>query len=172
MAFVRRFGLALITAGMTAALLFSGAAASEECNQWGGMFTLELPVGYWSEGTHSYRLRFGDQIIAEKSFKVSGDAPLYVGQVALRVGGLFDQAGKLPEQEIHPDEDSVVWVGFVLTLTDRNEFLELYNAAQIDVQIDEGEWLPLYKHPARSRCGVHTPGYTIRSYGGESLGLD
>lgn len=172
MAFVRKLCLVAVTALLVWALPLPGVGASEECNQWGGMFTLELPAGYWTEGTHTYRLRFLDQVIADKSFVVSGDAPLYVGQVALRVGGLFNQAGKLPHQVINPNEDTLVWVGYMTALTNRDEFLEEYDAAHIDVQIDEADWLPLYRHPARSRCSVQTPGYTIRSYSGAFVYLD
>ena len=57
---------------------------------WGGVFTRDLPAGFWNEGGHTYQISGSYSLV---SFTVSPDAPPYDGSVLLRPMGQWYRTG-------------------------------------------------------------------------------
>ena len=98
-------------------------AQDEVCaNDWYGSFSLELPKGYWSIGTHTYTFELTDDIgtvTYDTVFEVTVDAPDYVGQVYLRYLGLITGPHPNPLwthiEEINPSQDTVFQVSWIFS---------------------------------------------------------
>lgn len=128
--------------------------------------TLELPPGYWEEGTHTYSLKFTqvgypDDVWGPFEFTVSRDAPLYPGQVWLAYFVRMAGDVEVPDQAINPAQDSVFWSAWVFDMTGEifgppattmQEAKAALAAATISFSWDGGDWMVARQGPITSAC--------------------
>lgn len=95
----------------------SFSPAGQAPRNWGGIYTRDLPAGFWSEGKHTYfyRYDFEPGISEELTFNVSEQAQLYDGLVLLRPRfqwARVDEGCDMVEM-IHPNQQTQFHFGWV-----------------------------------------------------------
>jgi len=95
----------------------SFSPAGQAPRNWGGIYTRDLPGGFWSEGEHtySYRYDFEPGISDELTFNVSREATLYKDLVLLRPRFQWARVdgGCAMVDSINPDQQTQFHFGWV-----------------------------------------------------------
>jgi hypothetical protein len=124
--------------------------------------TMELPAGYWSEGTHTYTIdtytALGTVTTYTVEFLVSADAPLYRGQVRL---GLFEPTSFFMSVEaINPAQDTFMQATYWAPYQYANDMFD-----KGVFWVDEEDPITIEAGPIHNRCSDQHWSWYLRNYG-------
>lgn len=146
------------------ALLWPSPAAADSTGcqgRWFWSYTIELPRGFWSSGSHIYQTRGAiDGVVnfvpGPVVFGVTSSAPLYEGQVRLRFFALqaLSNGSIVAPRQINTEQDTIFQVAddLIGTKQQADAF-----AASLSFQFrwDDGPWVDAPRGPVLSFCARH-----------------
>jgi hypothetical protein len=165
-----KYVLFLLLAVMLAAAIGPAQAAPPAClGQYTYQFTLDFVPGDWDAGSHTYVFEYWHPDMGSgsftSSFMVEETAPLHRGEVELRFYGLVSIDGVLDPPTIHPDQDTVMQLGWATDeeLT-RQDLVEDRTETTVQFIWDGGEAVEVEAGPITSLCAFDNPGRFLRDY--------
>lgn len=149
------------------------AAASRDCDRWAWHFSLDLPAGFWAEGSHVYEIRSnlagGQEQVFTVAFDVDQSHPLVKGEVLFLLFGPLGRDGRT--FALNPAQDTAFQVGFfhggTMATVDRAQAEATADATGASFRWDGmTEWIVVERSPVMSICAALTsPARFLRDWG-------
>jgi hypothetical protein len=151
--FILSMGLLMLGTSRVAA---SGGGCTELFKySWGVSFTYDLSPDYWAAGNHTYDFEMtasaNPPFIVSMSFDVTSSAPLYSGEVDLRIPSPLMITG--PVTAINLAEDMRFQVTWKLA-DDQDESAAMRAGLAVHVRWAGGAWVRIAPGPLMRRCVV------------------
>jgi len=168
-------GILLVTLVLPAMIVIPALVDQPGCQTVSWDFvhshTVEFFPGDWSVGSHVYQMRITlpDSEVLELDpvyFEVTEDAPLYKGQVFLRLWGLTSLEDSIDDLKIHPDQDTVLQLSWTYPEDyDANERKAERDSLIVEFKWDGNEYVTISAGPIVSFCSVTNQGHYMRNWG-------
>lgn len=147
-------------------------AVGRDCDRWGWVFTLDLPPGFWAEGSHVYEIRSspltpGPDVVFTVPFEVDAAAPLIRGEVLLLLFGPAGHTGRT--FTLNPAQDTAFFVGWIsggtMASVSRAEAEARADATRAAFSWDDrAEWTAVEHSVVSSRCAIGNEGRFMRDW--------
>ena len=146
------------------AMMWASPAAADSggCQgRWFWSYTIELPLGFWSSGPHSYQMQAAINGVVNFTpgpigFGVTSSAPIYEGQVRLRFFALqaLSNGSIVAPTQINPGQDTIFQVQDDLIGTKQQA--DAFAASESEqFRWDGGPWVEAPRGPVLSFCARH-----------------
>jgi hypothetical protein len=152
------FVVVLISAALQAGSSPAFAEPPDCQGHWFWSHNLDLPQGFWSEGSHTYQMRSainGTVVFTADpiSFRVTPEAPTYPGQAQLRFYAVrvYAEGAALQVDQLNPQQDTYMQVSD--DLRGSKAEADGFAASEKDeVMWDGGGWTAMTRGPVLSVC--------------------